>query len=189
MAVTNLVGQMLGQYQLRSLLGTGGMGAVYRGYQSNLRREVAVKVMSASLIERPEYAERFNREAQTVAALEHSHIVPIYDYGTENKITYVVMRMLTGGSLAERITYRPSGPSLGEIAEILRQLASALDYAHARGVIHRDIKANNVMFDDEGSAYLVDFGIAKLLDATTSLTSPSVTIGTPLYMAPEQWRG
>jgi serine/threonine-protein kinase len=187
MAVTNLVGQTLGQYQLRALLGTGGMGAVYRGYQANLKRDVAVKVMAAALVERPEYTERFNREAQTVAALEHAHIVPIYDYGTENQITYVVMRLLTGGSLAERMAYRPGGASLGEIAAVLHQLAGALDYAHGRGVIHRDIKANNVMFDDEGSAYLVDFGIAKLMD-TTSLTSPSMTIGTPLYMAPEQWR-
>lgn len=189
MSVTNLVGQTLGQYELRALIGTGGMGAVYRGYQANLRRDVAVKVMTAALADRPEYMERFNREAQIVAALEHAHIVPIYDYGTQNNITYVVMRLLPGGSVADRMAYRPSGPSLGETAEILRQLASAMDYAHARGVIHRDIKANNVMFDDEGAAYLVDFGIAKLLDATTALTSPSVTIGTPLYMAPEQWRG
>jgi serine/threonine protein kinase/uncharacterized protein YgiM (DUF1202 family) len=189
MAVDNLVGQTLGQYQLRVLLGQGGMGAVYRAFQANLKREVAVKVLPSALAKQPGYIERFNREAEIAAALEHAHIVPVYDYGTQNEISYVVMRLLNGGSLAERLNYRDTGPSLHETAEILRQLASALDYAHSKSVIHRDIKANNVMFDEQGSAFLVDFGIAKLLNATSALTGTGMAMGTPSYMSPEQWKG
>jgi serine/threonine-protein kinase len=191
----NLTGQTLGQYELRELLGTGGMGAVYRGYQRTLRRDVAVKVLYTTLAVQAEYGERFVREAQTAAALEHAHIVPIYDYGTERGLSYVVMRLLTGGSLAERIehsnqTGRPL-PALAEVVTITTHLASALDYAHSQGVIHRDIKDKNVMFDNQGTVFLVDFGIAKLMSitGTSGLTHTGATVGTPWYMAPEQWRG
>lgn len=189
MSLDNLSGQMLGQYELRELLGVGGMGAVYRAYQSSLKREVAVKVLPPSLAAQPGYAERFIREAETAAALEHPHIVPIVDYDTANGISYIVMRLLTGGTLAERLAQRSGRlPSLGEISELLRQMASALDYAHSQGVIHRDLKLTNVMFDSQGNAYLVDFGIAKLLGGA-GLTSTGMALGTPSYMAPEQWRG
>ncbi|MBE0689890.1 MAG: serine/threonine protein kinase, partial [Anaerolineae bacterium] len=189
MSVENLVGQTLGQYQLRQLLGLGGMGAVYRAFQVNLKREVAIKVLPGSLARQPGYIERFNREAEIAASLEHAHIVPVYDYGTQNDISFVVMRLLNGGSLAERLQYRATGPSLHEVATILQHLAAALDYAHSKNVIHRDIKANNVMFDEQGSAFLVDFGIAKLLNVTSGLTGTGVAMGTPSHMAPEQWRG
>jgi len=193
LSIQNFSGQSLGQYQLRELLGVGGMGAVYRAYQVNLERFVAVKVLSASLVTDNDYIQRFNREAKTSASLEHPHIVAVYDYGVENGVTYVVMRMLAGGSLAERLQHsRDTGrplPSLEETVAILRQLASALDYAHARGVIHRDIKTSNVMFDEQGTAFLVDFGIAKLMSATSGLTGTGMALGTPSYMAPEQWRG
>ncbi|NJL94988.1 MAG: serine/threonine protein kinase, partial [Anaerolineae bacterium] len=199
MIIHELAGKNLGKYRLVKLLGEGGMGAVYRAYQEDLEREVAVKVLSSSLVTQPDYVERFNREAKTAAALEHAHIVPIYDYGMQSVadgatlIYYVVMRLLTGGSLAERIAHRESTqrpfPSPAEISTIVQQLASALDYAHTRGVVHRDIKANNVMFDDQGTAFVVDFGIAKLLDATSNITGTGMTMGTPSYMAPEQWRG
>jgi serine/threonine protein kinase len=192
MSLEDLTGKTLGQYQLRQLLGMGGMGAVYRGVQLNLKREVAVKVLAPMLAKQPGYLKRFNREAETAASLEHRHIIPIYDYGTQGAVSYVVMRLLTGGGLDDRILHRgtsaPILPSLGETADLLDQLASALDYAHARGVIHRDIKPSNIMFDDEGSAYVVDFGIAKLLHATSALTGQGTTMGTPAYMAPEQWR-
>lgn len=192
MAHLNLSGHILGQYELLEPLGVGGMGTVYRGYQARLKREVAVKVMTPQLAEQPGYIARFNREAETVARLEHRHIVPIYDYGTQGDINFVVMRLLTGGTLADRLfahaTHDHPLPSLVEIAEVLYQLASGLDYAHAHDVIHRDIKPSNVMFDDQGSAYLVDFGIAKLLTASTTLTEAGKAVGTLAYMAPEHWR-
>jgi serine/threonine-protein kinase len=189
----NLVGQRFDQYEVIEKLGQGGMGAVYRAYQAPLRRDVAIKVLPPIFASQREYIERFTREAQTAAALEHAHIVPVYDYGTIGSLSYVVMRLLTGGSLAERMAHQVQGgdglPSLGEITDLLKQLAGALDYAHSRGVVHRDIKPNNVMFDDQGSAFLVDFGIAKLTNSTTQLTSTGMAMGTPSYMAPEQWRG
>ncbi len=192
MAFQDLTGQTLGQYELRELMGVGGMGAVYRAHQKMLEREVAVKILSTSLSAEAGYIERFYREAKTAAALEHAHIVPVHDFGIQRDLSYVVMRLLTGGTLADRIqrrvdTDRPL-PSPGEVAGLLRQVAGALDYAHSQGVIHRDIKPSNIMFDNQGNAYLVDFGIAKLLSATSALTSTGSVMGTPLFMPPEQWR-
>jgi serine/threonine-protein kinase len=191
MNLRNLSGQVLGQYELRELLGTGAMGVVYRGYQRNLARAVAIKVLMPSIVDDPSTLERFYREARIAASLEHAHIVPIYDYGVTDDITYVSMRLLTGGSLADRISYHAEQnqvlPSLGEILEMLKQVASALDYAHSQGVIHRDIKPSNIMFDHQGSAYLVDFGIAKLIETTHALTVSGTAMGTPVFMPPEQW--
>ncbi len=156
MTVQNLTGQILGQYKLRELFGTGGMGAVYRAYQTNLKRYVAVKVLGAQLADQPDYIARFMREAETSAALEHPHIVPIHDYGAQQNTLYVVMRLLTGGSLSERVAQRRETaqplPSLGEVADLLRQVASALDYAHSQGVIHRDIKPKRIQKDKKCSA-------------------------------------
>ena len=192
MSFENLSGQMLGSYELRELLGQGGMGAVYRAVQANLKRDVAVKILPVMLAQQSGYLERFNREAEIAAALQHPHIVPIIDYGMQRGISYVVMRLLTGGSLAQRLNQRIGDreplPSLGEVAQMLNQLASALDYAHEQGVIHRDIKTSNIMFDNQGNAYVVDFGIAKLQGASQNLTSTGVTLGTTAYMPPEQWR-
>ncbi len=192
MTLQDLTGQIFGQYELRQLIGVGGMGAVYRGFQANLEREVAIKVLSTALASETGYVERFYREAKTAAALEHAHIVPVYDYGIQRDISYVVMRLLASGTLAERVRFclerERSLPAPGEVGELLRQVASALDYAHSQGVIHRDIKPSNIMFDNQGNAYLVDFGIAKLMEATSSLTGTGVAMGTPIYMPPEQWR-
>ncbi|MBK9124772.1 MAG: protein kinase [Chloroflexi bacterium] len=187
----NLAGQTIGQYELVELLGAGGMGAVYRAVQTSLGREVALKVLSAALVNEPGYLERFNREARVSAALEHDHIVPVYDFGAQQDLTYVVMRLLTGGSLDSRMRQRKDEkPSLNEAVSLLNAMASALDYAHSRGVIHRDIKPANIMFDQNGKPYLVDFGIAKILDATgAGLTGTGMAMGSPYYMPPEQWRG
>lgn len=190
MELHNLSGKTIGQYSLRELYGVGGMGAVYRAYQLNLEREVAFKVVTANLLTDTEYSKRFYREAKLSASLEHSHIVPIYDYGQVGDITFVVMRLLTGGSLSERFNQGNVKPSLTDISDLLGQIASALDYAHSRGIIHRDMKANNVMFDNHGVAYVVDFGIAKMLEeAQESLTASGAIMGTPSHMAPEQWMG
>ncbi|MDX2139193.1 MAG: serine/threonine protein kinase [Chloroflexota bacterium] len=187
MAVDNLVGVTLGKYELRERLGAGGFGAVYRGYQAGLHREVAVKVLRTDVAREPDFVERFNREARIAASLEHAHIVPIYDHGIQDDTSYVVMRLLAGGSLEDRLKHRV--PSLTDCAVILDQLASALDYAHSKGIVHRDIKLSNVMFDEQGGAFLVDFGIAKLLNSTSALTGTGMAMGTPSYMAPEQWKG
>ncbi|MBC8172004.1 MAG: protein kinase, partial [Anaerolineae bacterium] len=188
-AIDQLSGTALGQYELRELLGQGGMGAVYRAHQPTLNREVAIKLLK---VQPAGYLERFTREAQTAATLEHPHIVAVHDFGhqmlpDESEVYYIVMRLLTGGSLADRL--QDGGRlTLAETLVLLTQLASALDYAHERGVIHRDIKPGNVMFDAQGSAYLVDFGIARLTNVDT-LTETGTAIGTPGFMAPEQWRG
>lgn len=193
MRVDYLEGQTLGQYEIKKLLGAGGMGYVYTAYQPRLKRDVAIKVLPAEFALDNEYMERFEREAEIAASLEHPNIVPILDYGMDQGISFVVMRMLTGGTLAERLKQRHENkqplPSLREVIELVNQLAGALDYAHEQGVIHRDIKPNNIMFDSHANAYIVDFGIARLLHATTQLTATGQTMGTPAYMSPEQWQG
>ncbi len=192
MNIQNLTGQVFGQYELCELLGFGGMGVAYRGHQRSLDRDVAIKVLFPGLSAEAGYIERFYREAKTAAALEHTHIVPVYDYGVQGDVSYVVMRLLTGGTLEQRMTQRVNAgkplPSFGEVSDLLKQLASALDYAHSRGVIYRDIKPGNIMFDEQGVAYIVDFGLAKLMEASTSYTTSGTPVGTPLYMPPEQWR-
>jgi serine/threonine-protein kinase len=189
----NLSGSTLGNYELRQIIGVGGMASVYQAHQSNLERLVAVKILSQALTHEPGYAERFNREARTAASLEHPNIVPVYDYGTHDQITYVVMRLLTGGTVGERLHHQQTNnlppPSLSEVNQLLRQVASALDYAHSLGVIHRDIKPSNIMFDNRGTPYVVDIGIAKQLETTNNMTSTRKVKGTPSNMAPEQWRG
>ncbi|MHB8751828.1 MAG: protein kinase domain-containing protein [Aggregatilineales bacterium] len=187
----NLVGQFVGQYEIREVIGKGGMGTVYRAYQASVKREVAIKVLPELFFEQPGYVERFTREATTAATLEHPHIVAIYDFGMQQNITYIVMRLMSGGMLADRVgTHRSADkplPSLGESAALLNQLASALDYAHSQNVIHRDVKPGNTLFDNQGNAYLSDFGIAKL-SATTGVTGTGMAMGTPEFMAPEQWQ-
>lgn len=192
MSYDNLINTQLGQYELIERLGKGGMGAVYRASQVNLNRDVAVKVLSEDLADNPHFVERFRREAKTAAGLEHSHIVPVYDYGNVEDITYVVMRLLEGGSLADRLREalkKNSGlPELYEVTRLLDHISGALDYAHRLGVIHRDIKPSNIMYDGVGNVFIVDFGIAKLTDSKSQLTAAGMMMGTPTYMAPEQWR-
>lgn len=183
-----MVPQKIGRYEIRAELGRGGMATVYRAYDPRFKREVALKVLPSQFTHDPQFRARFEREAQTIAALEHFAIVPVYDFGEDpdSEQPYIVMRLMTGGSLAERLENGPVSPT--ETARILQPLASALDKAHAQGVIHRDLKPGNILFDAEGKPYLSDFGIVKLSEATASFTGSAV-IGTPAYMSPEQVRG
>ncbi len=186
--MANLIGQRLGQYQITALLGRGGMATVYRARQTSIDRDVAVKVIKPDLIESEEFKVRFNREAKVIAALSHPHILKVFDYGQHGDVVYLVMELLSGGSLADLLR---GGARLepAEVARLLDQIASALDYAHRRGIVHRDLKPQNVLLDEERNALLTDFGIAKLLSETTALTQSGIAMGTPAYMSPEQWRG
>ncbi len=200
--MANLIGQRIGQYEIVALLGEGGMAIVYRARQLNMQREVALKVIQSDPKSSKDVVARFQREAHIIASFSHLHILKVFDYGQfyghhlrlidasidpRAVMFYLAMELLTGGNLADRIKEGPM--SLASIVKVLEQIASALDYAHQRGVIHRDLKPKNVMFDQEGNAILTDFGIAKIVDDELALTRTGLSMGTPLYMAPEQWQG
>lgn len=180
--------QKIGRYDVKAELGRGGMATVYRAFDPRFKREVAIKVLPREFLHDPQFRVRFEREAQTIAALEHSAIVPVYDFGedAESGQLYIVMRLMTGGSLADRLAVGPI--PLLEAARIFHQLASALDKAHAKGIIHRDLKPGNILFDADDNPYIADFGIVKLTEASASFTGSGV-VGTPAYMSPEQARG
>ncbi len=188
---TSLVGQKLGKYQVTEQLGQGGMATVYKAYQPEIDRYVAVKVLPQALATDEQFVKRFRLEARTIARLQHPHILPLYDYGDENGILYLVMAYADGGSLADRI--RRGAIPLPEIEHIFDEVASALDYAHRQNVVHRDIKPDNILIDHEGHSLLSDFGIVKLLEnssgATATLTESGGIVGTPAYMSPEQAQG
>jgi serine/threonine protein kinase/formylglycine-generating enzyme required for sulfatase activity len=177
-------GASLGPYRILHQIGEGGMAKVYKAFQANMERYVALKVLPAHYADEPQFAKRFIQEARTIARLEHKNILPVYDFGEHNKITYLVMRYLEGGTLKDVLSQ--GRLTLHDTLEIMDQVCSALDYAHRQGVIHRDVKPANIMIDAEGAAYLTDFGIAKVLGKSSDLTATGVAIGTPAYMAPEQ---
>lgn len=177
-----------GRYKVVERIGSGGMSTVYKAHEVGLEREVAVKVLITALSSDPQLIERFNREARTIAGLQHNSIIPIYFYGIEEDFgTYLVMPLLKGGTLDQRLEQLTIRPSLTEVGELAERLGNALQYAHDKGIVHRDIKFSNIMFDDAGNPYLMDFGIAKMLGAT-NLTGTGMTVGTPQFMPPEQWR-
>jgi serine/threonine-protein kinase len=184
-----LIGQQIGQYKILGRLGEGGMAIVYRAHQMNIERDVAIKVMSGQFAQQPEFIRRFEREARTIANLNHANIVKMFDFGRQDNLLYLVMELLDGGSLGGFIQNKPLAPE--HAARSLEQIASALDYAHGKGIVHRDLKPSNVLFDDAGQARLTDFGIAKLTnpDVSSQLTMTGVSVGTPSYMSPEQWQG
>ncbi|MBI3244139.1 MAG: serine/threonine-protein kinase [Chloroflexi bacterium] len=176
----------IGRYEIREELGRGGMATVYRGFDPQVKRYVAVKVLPRELLHDPTFRARFAREAETIAALEHQAIVPLYDYGEDDGQPYFIMRLMPGGSLADKLKSGAVPPE--QCARVLSRLAGALDEAHGRGFIHRDLKPGNILFDQHGDAYISDFGIAKLVSGSTTFTGSGV-VGTPSYMSPEQGRG
>jgi Tol biopolymer transport system component len=176
----------IGRYEITKELGRGGMADVFLAHDPQFNRQVAVKVMPAELLRDSSFLARFQREARTIANLQHPAIVPVFDYGEDGNQPYLVMRHMPGGSLAERLDGSKT-LSLEEIIRILSAIAPALDKAHTVGIIHRDLKPSNILFDEDGHPYLADFGIAKLTEATAVLTTG--VIGTPEYMSPEQGEG
>ena len=171
------------RYEIKAELGRGGMATVYRAYDPSFDREVALKVLPREFLHDPQFKGRFQREIKTVARLEHPAIVPVYDVGEEDGQPFFVMRYMTGGSLSDWI--KRGKFSLEDTARIIERLAGALAYAHAKGVVHRDLKPDNVLFDNNGDPFISDFGIAKLEEAASTLTGSGV-VGTPAYMSPEQ---
>lgn len=183
----DLIGGAVGPYELVDRLGTGGMAGVYRArLPGDGQAALAIKVLPLRPTDRAAQRQRFLREAQMTSRLRHPHILPVYDYGESSGKLYLVMKLVNGGTLAERIARGPLEP--GEVAAILTQVAGALDYAHARGVIHRDIKPQNILFDAGGDAYLSDFGIAQPGTCAGAEEAPGFT-GTVAYASPEQCRG
>ena len=176
----------IGRYEVIRELGQGGMAMVYLARDPFIKRQVAVKVLPRQFTFDPEFRARFQREAEIIATLEHLAIVPVYDFGEEEDQPFIVMRHMAGGSLADLLSKGPL--PVAEIAAMFERLGSALDHAHRLGVIHRDIKPGNILFDAQHFSYLSDFGISKIAEATASLTGTGL-IGTPAYMSPEQAQG
>ena len=192
-----LIGKTLGTCRLEKLIGQGGMGVVYLARQVRPARYVAVKVLLPNLIADSnvyrEFLARFQREADVIARLEHVNIMPIYEYGEQDGMAYLIMPYLPGGSLRDRLTQQPMLP-LHDTVNYISQAASALDYAHAQGVIHRDLKPGNFLLHNDGRLVLADFGIARIMQESTNtsistLTNTGMMLGTPEYMAPEMFTG
>lgn len=193
MLADELIGTMLGNYRILAPLGQGGMARVYKARQENLDREVAVKVLPPWFAADQNFVRRFNQEAKLVANLSHPNIVTVHDASEYRGHLYIVMQLVDGGTLKHRLDQlQTQGRTMDflEAAPLFIPLASALDYAHTQGVIHRDVKPVNVLIDRAGRPILSDFGIAKVLqDNREQLTRPGAGVGTPEYMSPEQCQG
>jgi len=176
-------GATLGSYTLVGRIGRGGMATVYRAYHPALDRYVAIKALPDFFADDPLYRERFQQEARSVARLKHPNILEIYDFGYEDGLAYLVLELVEGGTLADRLG-RPM--ELRDAVGVLDQLASALDYAHREGILHRDIKPSNILLHLDGTPVLADFGLAKMAGSMQRLTSSGTVMGTPEYMSPEQ---
>ena len=173
-------------YRLLRQLGRGGMATVYLAMQESVDREVALKVMSPALLADPNFGERFLREAKIVAKLHHRHVVGIHDVGRSGDHHYIAMEYLGGGP----VLHKDGNPRPVAFAlRVIREIATALDYAHKKGFVHRDVKPDNILLRDDGSSALTDFGIARALDPAARMTQTGAVVGTPHYMSPEQARG
>jgi serine/threonine protein kinase len=187
--MAGLEGRIFDHYELRSLLGRGGMADVYLGYDPRFERDIAVKVFKRG--EDEDLLRRFIREARLMGSLQNSHLIPVFDTGMINldgySQYYIVMPYMPGGTLRDRIRGKPL--SLPEVCRCLSDMADALDYIHSQGIIHRDIKSSNVLLDAEGRCYIADFGIARTSTQATQMTSTGSVLGTVDYIAPELFDG
>jgi serine/threonine-protein kinase len=182
----DLTGTTISQYQILEQIGQGGMAAVYKAYQPNLDRYVALKVLAAYLSKTEDFAARFEREARTIARLRHRNILTIYDFGRRDNLLYLAMEYVSGGTLKQRLGWpQPFEYTL----EITSQIGQALAYAHRQGVIHRDVKPANILTPADDWCLLSDFGLVKMVEDSMHLTSSGASVGTPQYMSPEQAQG
>ena len=201
MAMT--AGQRLGAFEIVALVGSGGMGEVYRARDSRLGRDVAIKILPPAVSGDPEALGRFEREARAVGALSHPNIVSIHDVGTDAGISYVVMELLEGETLRARLTATASGLPRAKALEIAVQIAHGLAAAHGKGIVHRDLKPENVFLTADGRVKILDFGLARALPSGmqaisnadtvmsptgTAASVPGMILGTVGYMSPEQVR-
>ncbi|MDH4135700.1 MAG: protein kinase, partial [Anaerolineae bacterium] len=182
----NLTGQTLGAYRIVEQIGRGGMATVYKAYEPALDRYVAIKVLPQYFAHDPDFVARFEREAKAIAKLNHPNILPVYSVGQEAGLSYIAMRYVEAGTLKEMLD-QPL--DLKTTADILGQIGRALDYAHQRGVVHRDVKPTNVLMAEGKWALLTDFGLARMVESSVQLTKSGVGVGTPAYMSPEQGQG
>jgi predicted Ser/Thr protein kinase len=181
-----IVPRKFGRYEIKAEIGRGGMATVYHAYDPRFEREVALKVLPREMLHDVQFRVRFEREAKTIAMLEHPAIVAVYDFGEEDGQPYFVMRYMTGGSLSDRMKKGPM--TVQEAAHLVAHIAPGLDEAHAKHIVHRDLKPGNILFDQFNEPYISDFGIAKLSESQTNVTGSAI-IGTPAYMSPEQAQG
>jgi WD40 repeat protein/serine/threonine protein kinase len=194
--MSDLIGRTLGKYQIVVRVGRGGMARVYKAYQASLDRYVALKVLHGHLAEEDDFIQRFEREATAVARLRHPNIVQVYDYDTQDELYFIVMEFIEGPTLkAELIERRKRNIddredlfSVDEVTRIITTLSDAIDYAHSRGMIHRDLKPGNIMFTADGEVLLADFGLARMVYASRHTRTGALS-GTPAYMSPEQVQG
>lgn len=173
-------------YRIIRELGRGGMATVYLAIQEKFDREVAVKILDEAIEQDQTFSARFQRESRIVSKLSHPNIVQVYDVGLHNGRHYLAMELLTGGELNDRLE---AGLALTDAFRAIKEIAKALDFAHSKGFIHRDIKPENILFREEGSAVLSDFGIARDVDNESQITTIGSVVGTPYYMSPEQVTG
>lgn len=180
-------GENVGPYRILANLGQGGVASVYKAYHPALDRLVAIKVLHPAFKEDPNFLERFQREARVIARLEHPNIVPVYDFSQQSDQHYLVMKYIEGETLKARLGRSPL--SMEEGLKVVESVGGGLMHAHARGVLHRDVKPSNILLDNSGRIYLADFGLARIAAAGESTLSSDMLMGTPQYISPEQARG
>jgi serine/threonine protein kinase len=185
--MTFAIGENVGPYRIIEQLGSGGMATVFKAYHAALDRYVAIKVLHPAFKQDPNFLSRFQREARIVAKLDQPHIVPVYDFSEAGGQPYLVMRYIEGETLKARLAN--GALPLAEVARIIKPVGDALSYAHAQGVLHRDVKPSNVLLTNEGGVFLADFGLARMAQAGESTLSQDSLLGTPQYISPEQARG